>query len=86
MNIEIVPNVEGLAIGMGVDILTGEAKAPGTGEQVLALMSKALAQEVAAVHALTDGRLVRGFLVEPIATEGAEDITSYGGWRQYREQ
>src|SRR4051794_26432732 len=28
MNIEIVPNVEGLAIGMGVDILTGEAKAP----------------------------------------------------------
>ncbi|WP_210505515.1 hypothetical protein [Naasia sp. SYSU D00057] len=35
---------------------------------------------------LADGRLVRGFLVEPIAVEGAEDITEYGGWRQYRER
>jgi hypothetical protein len=32
---------------------------------------------------LADGSLVRGFLVEPIATEGAADITEFGGWRQY---
>ena len=32
----------------------------------------------------TRGRkLVTGFLCEPGALEGAEDITSYGGWRAY---
>ncbi|MGO4533579.1 allophanate hydrolase [Leifsonia sp. 2MCAF36] len=30
---------------------------------------------------LADGRDVAGFLCEPIATEGAVDITGYGGWR-----
>lgn len=33
---------------------------------------------------LDDGRSVTGFLCEPWATEGAEDITSFGGWRAYR--
>ncbi len=32
---------------------------------------------------LADGSLVSGFIVEPIATENAEDITSFGGWRGY---
>ncbi|WP_244274992.1 allophanate hydrolase-related protein [Rathayibacter oskolensis] len=32
---------------------------------------------------LADGSLVSGFLVEPIALEGAEDITRFGGWRTY---
>jgi allophanate hydrolase len=32
---------------------------------------------------LADGTLVSGFLVEPIAVEGAEDITRFGGWRSY---
>lgn len=32
---------------------------------------------------LADGSLVSGFLVEPIAVEGAEDITRFGGWRSY---
>jgi allophanate hydrolase len=32
---------------------------------------------------LTDDRRRPGFLVEPAATAGALDITSYGGWRQY---
>jgi allophanate hydrolase len=35
---------------------------------------------------LDDGRTVVGFLCEPLALEGAEDITAYGGWRAYREQ
>lgn len=33
---------------------------------------------------LDDGRDVAGFLCEPVALEGATDITSYGGWRAYR--
>jgi allophanate hydrolase len=32
---------------------------------------------------LEDGTSAAGFLCEPIALEGAEDITAYGGWRAY---
>ncbi|HEX3841357.1 MAG TPA: allophanate hydrolase [Acidimicrobiales bacterium] len=32
---------------------------------------------------LMDGTGVVGFLCEPIAIDGAEDITAYGGWRAY---
>jgi allophanate hydrolase len=32
---------------------------------------------------LEDGRAVRGFVAEPRAMEGAEDITAAGGWRAY---
>jgi allophanate hydrolase len=35
---------------------------------------------------LDDGRTVVGFLCEPLALDGAEDITAYGGWRAYRAQ
>jgi len=34
---------------------------------------------------LSDGSRVKGFICEPYALEGAEDITSFGGWRAYRE-
>jgi allophanate hydrolase len=34
--------------------------------------------------ALADGGEVAGFLCEPIALEGATEITSFGGWRAYR--
>ena len=33
---------------------------------------------------LADGRDVAGFLCEPAALEGANEITSYGGWSAYR--
>jgi allophanate hydrolase len=33
--------------------------------------------------ALADGSTVLGFLCESYATEGAKDITSFGGWRAY---
>lgn len=33
---------------------------------------------------LADGSAVTGFLVEPYAVAGAEDITAFGGWRAYR--
>jgi allophanate hydrolase len=32
---------------------------------------------------LADGRDVKGFLVEPLATHGARDISSFGGWRAF---
>ncbi|WP_144630949.1 allophanate hydrolase [Bordetella genomosp. 13] len=32
---------------------------------------------------LADGRLVKGFICEPRALEGARDITGFGGWRAY---
>ena len=32
---------------------------------------------------LADGRRVHGFLCEPVALEGALDITAYGGWRAW---
>jgi allophanate hydrolase len=34
---------------------------------------------------LDDGRTVVGFLCEPLALEGARDITATGGWRAYLE-
>ena len=32
---------------------------------------------------LADGRAVKCFLVEAVATAGARDISSFGGWRAY---
>lgn len=32
---------------------------------------------------LADGRSVKGFICEPIAVQGAVDITHHGGWRRY---
>jgi allophanate hydrolase len=36
------------------------------------------------VVSLGDGREVLGFVCEPVAVEGATDITGYGGWRAWR--
>ena len=36
--------------------------------------------------ALEDGTSVKGFLCEPIALHGAEDITAFGGWRRWLAQ
>ncbi len=35
---------------------------------------------------LQDGRNVKGFLCEAVATEGAQDITALGGWRAFLQQ
>jgi len=34
---------------------------------------------------LEDGSIVKSFLCEPFALEGAEEVTSHGGWLAYRE-
>ncbi len=31
----------------------------------------------------SDGRMVKGFLVEPEALAGARDISEFGGWRAF---
>ena len=59
--------------------------------EVWALTPAALGGFIAAVPAplaigtiaLADGTSVKGFLCEAAATEGAEDITRFGGWRRY---
>ena len=35
---------------------------------------------------LADGSSVKGFVCEPIAIDGAEDITAYGGWRAWLDR
>jgi allophanate hydrolase len=35
---------------------------------------------------LEDGSVVRGFVAEPRALTGAEDISAFGGWRAYVER
>ncbi|WP_375403926.1 allophanate hydrolase [uncultured Sphingomonas sp.] len=35
---------------------------------------------------LADGSVVKGFVSEPRATQGARDITALGGWRRYVEE
>ena len=35
---------------------------------------------------LEDGELVKGFLCEPYALQGALDITHFGGWRAYLQR
>ncbi|MBG0812194.1 hypothetical protein IY145_22885 [Methylosinus sp. H3A] len=35
---------------------------------------------------LADGSSPKGFLVEPAALAGAEDITNFGGWRAFVAQ
>jgi allophanate hydrolase len=69
--------------------------APGAGSaiavEVWALPTKAFGAFVAAIPSplsigtvnLADGSSVKGFLVEASATEGARDITSFGGWRAF---
>ena len=32
---------------------------------------------------LADGALVQGFVCEAIAVDGARDISSFGGWRNF---
>ena len=65
---------------------------PGIEIEVWSLPAAAFGRFVAAIPAplgvgkikLTNGRDVSGFLCESNALNGAQDITSFGGWRAYR--
>jgi len=64
---------------------------PGIELEVWELSTRAFGSFVAETPApmgigtveLEDGTTVKGFLCEPCALEGADDITAYGGWRAY---
>jgi allophanate hydrolase len=68
---------------------------PGAGVTIAlelwALSAAAFGQFVAAIPPplsigtinLSDGRGIKGFIVEPAALDGARDISSFGGWRAY---
>ncbi len=68
---------------------------PGQGSaidlEIWSLSPAAFGQFVAAIPpplsigtiALSDGRRVKGFIVEAAGVEGARDISSFGGWRAY---
>ncbi len=72
--------------------------APGKGFaielEVWALSAAAFGQFVAAIPPplsigtikLSDGRGVKGFLVEAAAVDGARDISAFGGWRAYMKE
>jgi allophanate hydrolase len=59
--------------------------------EVWSLPERQFAQFVAAIPAplgigtilLADGTAPKGFLVESVAVDSAEDISSFGGWRSY---
>jgi allophanate hydrolase len=62
--------------------------------EVWALSAAAFGKFVAAIPPplsigtilLSDGRFVKGFIVETAGIEGARDISSFGGWRAFMAQ
>ncbi|MDB5957749.1 allophanate hydrolase [Ramlibacter sp.] len=69
--------------------------APGSGAPILVEVWEMPVQEYGsfvalippplgiATLSLADGQAVQGFVCEPLATAGAQDITGHGGWRAY---
>jgi allophanate hydrolase len=66
-------------------------KGAGIELELWALPAAAFGQFVAAIPPplsigtirLADGRGVKGFIVEPVAVSGAQDISAFGGWRAF---
>jgi allophanate hydrolase len=69
----------------------GDGKGYPIAVETWALSAEAFGKFVAAIPSplsigtlkLASGASVKGFLVEPAALEGAQDISQYGGWRAY---
>ncbi|HSO69109.1 MAG TPA: allophanate hydrolase [Arachnia sp.] len=81
--LDTVPPKPGLVRGAEGAEIAGELwrmPAAGLGRFLAALP----APMVLGTIELSDGRWTTGFLVEPFALTGAEDITHHGGWRAYR--
>jgi len=66
--------------GAAIDIEVWELTPEGFGTFVAAIPAPL---GVGTVE-LDDGTAAKGFLVEAIAVRDARDITSFGGWRQFR--
>ncbi|MFY8031201.1 MAG: allophanate hydrolase-related protein, partial [Devosia sp.] len=67
------------------------ASGSGIAAEIWALDSRGFGEFVSKIPAplgigtlsFTDGTSAKGFLVEAEAVKGAQDISSYGGWRAY---
>jgi allophanate hydrolase len=76
------------------DTCTTDATAAGIAGELWAIPPHGLATLLAQLPSpmalgsvtLADGRTVVGFLCEPAALGGAEEITAFGGWRAYLER
>jgi allophanate hydrolase len=67
--------------GPGIEVEIWRLSEPAFGRFVAALPSPMGIGKIV----LADASVVCGFLCEPCALEGAEDITAFGGWRAYLE-
>ncbi len=83
--LDTVPPKPGLVrVGAEGSAIRGEVwtlPAAGFGQFVAALPQPMTIGQVT----LSDGSSVAGFLCEPIAIEGAEDISAFGGWLAWRD-
>jgi allophanate hydrolase len=68
-------------LGAAIDVEVWELDAAAFGDFVAQIPAPMCIGQVK----LADGRDVSGFLCEPIALEGAAEITHFGGWRAYRD-
>jgi allophanate hydrolase len=76
------PGLVRLARGGGGGSVEGELwSLPPAG--LAALLASLPAPMALGMVRLDDGSEHVGFLCEPVAAEGAADITAYGGWRAY---
>lgn len=88
------PVASGSGVASGGGVPAADSRTGSIAGEVWRLPAAGFASFVAALPApmaigtvtLEDGSDVTGFLVEPRAVVGAEDITHHGGWRAYREQ
>ncbi|WP_406055222.1 allophanate hydrolase [Streptomyces sp. NBC_01077] len=83
--LDTTPPKPGLVRTSGADGTTVEAEVWELPAEGLGTLMASLPRPMAIGHVeLSDGSSAPGFLCEPAALEGAEDITAYGGWRAYR--
>jgi allophanate hydrolase len=65
--------------GVSIEVEVWELSATAFGEFVAAVPPPLCIGTIT----LENGRRVKGFLCEPVALDGAEDISAHGGWRAY---
>ena len=75
------PGLERVVSGAAIEVEVWDLPVEGFG----ALVAEIPAPLGIGSIQLAGGREVKGFLCEAVAARDAVDITSYGGWRRYRE-
>jgi allophanate hydrolase len=73
------PQANGIEVPNGIEVEVWQLTKEAFGEFVAAIPAPMGIGNVE----LSDGSTVKGFICEPYALEGAEEITILGGWRNY---